>query len=224
MKKVNALVPMKGHSERVPSKNIRSFAGEPLFYKILSTLTECNNINDVYIDTDSELIANLALEKYDVKIIERPAKLIGDFVSMNDIIKYDISQIQGEYFIQTHSTNPLLESKTVDGAIEYFFKSEFDSLFSVTRLQTRLYFEDFSAINHNPEELLRTQDLPPVYEENSNFYIFSRDAFNQKNTRIGINPGMFEVPKFEAQDIDEEFDFLVAESLYKLKNKLKVGV
>ena len=81
--------------------------------------------------------------------------------------------------------------------------------------QTRLYWKNGTAINHNPSELLRTQDLPPVYEENSNFYIFSKDSFNNcGNNRIGLTPQMFEIDKIEAVDIDNPHDFIIAENLY----------
>jgi CMP-N-acetylneuraminic acid synthetase len=69
--------------------------------------------------------------------------------------------------------------------------------------------------------LLRTQDLPPLFEENSNFYIFSKKSFNDAgNKRIGLHPAMFIMEKLEAMDIDEESDFVIAELLYKLHNDL----
>ena len=137
---------------------------------------------------------------------------------MNNIIAYDLRQIEDDHFFQTHSTNPLLQSSVIDLAIESYFKNleHFDSLFSVTRLQTRLYWKDGAPVNHNPDELLRTQDLPPVYEENSNFYIFSKNSFaDADGSRIGLKPLMFEINKLEAIDIDEPEDWEIAEILYK---------
>jgi CMP-N-acetylneuraminic acid synthetase len=94
----------------------------------------------------------------------------------------------------------------------------------VTRLQTRLYWEDGSPLNHNPAELLRTQDLPPVFEENSNIYIFSRASFDHAGRmRIGKTPLMFEMDRLEAVDIDEEADFRVAEALFSLRRGGKNG-
>jgi len=108
---------------------------------------------------------------------------------MNVIIDYDLNQLEGEYLLQTHSTNPLLRAETIDKAIEKYFEGleEFDSLFGVTKVQTRFYDKDANPINHNPEELLRTQDLEPLYEENSNFYIFSKESF-ENNIKIYPNP------------------------------------
>ena len=217
--KITALLPMKAHSERVPNKNIRNFCGKPLYHAVLATLLQSEHIDKVVINTDSDIIKEDALKNFErVVIVDRPKEIQGDFVSMNDIIAYDLSKIEGEHFLQTHSTNPLLRSKTVDLAIETCFKSlnEFDSLFSVTRLQTRLYWKDGSPVNHNPNELLRTQDLPPVYEENSNFYIFSKKSFaDAGQSRIGLKPQLFEINKLEAVDIDEPEDWEIAKVLYK---------
>ena len=219
MLKITALLPMKVHSERVPDKNIKNFCGRPLYHAVLSTLLQSKYIDKVVINTDSDIIKEDALKNFErVVIIDRPKEIQGDFVSMNDIIAYDLSKIEGEHFLQTHSTNPLLQTDTIDLAIGTYFKNlnQFDSLFSVTRLQTRLYWKDGVPINHNPNELLRTQDLPPVYEENSNFYIFSKESFvDAGRARIGLKPQMFEISKLEAVDIDEPEDWGIAEVLYK---------
>lgn len=224
--KVTALLPMKGHSERVPNKNMKEFCGAPLYHAVMKVLLNSELIDKVVINTDNDLIRKDALESFDrVEIIDRPVEIRGDFVSMNDIIDYDLSKLEGEDFFQTHSTNPLLSILSVDRAIQQYFKvrQEYDSVFSVTQWQTRLYWEDGSAINHNPKELLRTQDLPPVYEENSNFYIFSKSSFkNAGNKRIGKKPYMSVINKLEAVDIDNQEDFEIAELLYqKIKKDQK---
>lgn len=216
---------MKDNSERVPNKNLRDFNGKPLYHRVLTSLIASKYINQVVINTDSEKIKEDSKQFGDkVKIIDRPEEIRGDFVSMNVIIGYDLSQTDGDIYIQTHSTNPLLKTDSIDGAIEKMIafteSKEYDSVFSVTKLQTRLYKKDGSALNHNPKELLRTQDLEPLFEENSNFYIFTKESFkNSDNKRIGIKPCMFETNKIESVDIDEPEDFIIAETLHKLYQK-----
>ena len=119
---------------------------------------------------------------------------------------YDTAQVVADYYLQTHSTNPLLRSETVSEAVQTFLENldEYDSLFSVTQLQTRLYDGEGKAVNHNPNELLRTQDLPPIYEENSCIYIFTREKLQARNHRLGDSPLMFEIDAADAWDIDEE--------------------
>lgn len=218
-----ALLPMKGHSERVSNKNIRSFAGKPLFHKVASILEQSDKVREILINTDSNIIAEDAMKHFSkVKILDRPKEIRGDFVPMNDIIAHDLSILDDEHFVQTHSTNPLLRLETLNKAIaEYFaLPAEYDSLFSVTRLQTRLYWEDGKPVNHNPQELLRTQDLPPLFEENSNFFLFSKKSFHEAgNKRIGLKPKMFEMESLEAMDIDTEENFVLAEAVYHMRNK-----
>lgn len=223
--KIIAILPMKGNSERVPNKNMKLFDKAPLYHAIVKSLLASKFIEYVVIDTDSQTIAKDAKEKFGDKvvIIDRPVEIRGDYVSMNNIIKNDLNHLESEHFIQTHSTNPLLKTQTINNAIELYFKSleKFDSVFSVTKLQTRLYDHNAKPINHNPEELLRTQDLAPLYEENSNFYIFSKKSFkNAGNKRIGLKPKIYEVNKLEAVDIDEPEDFKLAELLHMQKDNL----
>ena len=206
---------MKGHSERIPDKNMKSFGGKPLYHSILSELLKSKYLKKVYIDTDSDSISENVREFFpSVSVIERPAELCGDDISMNRIINHDLKIINDEYFLQTHSTNPLLSAITIDRAIEFFFNNldKYDSVFSVSRIQSRLYRADGTAINHNPEDLIKTQDLPPVYEENSNFYIFTHTSFKKAgNKRIGKRPFMFEVSTLESLDIDTQSDFDMAQ-------------
>jgi len=223
--KIIALLPMKGTSERVPNKNMKNFDGSPLYHAIMRSLLASKYIDKVVINTDSEIIAKDAKKYFgdNVIIIKRPVEIQGGDVSMNLIIDYDLQHLEGEHFLQTHSTNPLVRSETIDEAIETYFKNldRFDSLFGVTKVQTRFYDKNAKPINHNPEELLRTQDLEPLYEENSNFYIFSKESFRNSNKkRIGQKPQIFEVNKLEAVDIDEPEDFKLAELLHIHKDNI----
>ena len=222
MTKIVALLPMKGNSERVPNKNLKDFCGMPLYHAVLCTLLKSKFISQVIINTDSEDIKSDIKIHFKDKVIihDRPKEIQGDFVSMNKILENDISRCHADLYVQTHSTNPMLKTESLDKAIEFMLNrqiEEVDSIFSVTKIQTRLYDEHGNAVNHDPQNLLRTQDLAPFYEENSNFYIFTKDSFNSSSgKRIGIKPKMFEIDKLEAIDIDVPQDFIIAESLYKL--------
>jgi CMP-N-acetylneuraminic acid synthetase len=121
--KVTALIPMKGHSERVPNKNMRPFCGRPLYHSIMEALLKSEFISKVVINTDSDTIKEDALTFFEDRIVihDRPTSIQGDFVSMNKIIAYDIEKLQGNHFLQTHSTNPLLKTETIDRAVEQYF-------------------------------------------------------------------------------------------------------
>jgi len=223
MTKVIALLPMKGNSDRVPNKNLKDFCGKPLYHFVLNTLLDSKYISKVIINTDSAAIKEDVKNHFgnNILIHDRPEGIQGDFVSMNKIIAHDVSNCNADIYIQTHSTNPLLRTSSIDKAIEDIMHSQFqekyDSIFSVTKIQTRLYDASGNAFNHDPKELLRTQDLPPLFEENSNFFVFTKESFKASGgKRIGVKPKMFEIDKLEAIDIDEPQDFIIAEALYKL--------
>lgn len=211
MVKMAALLPIKQHSERVPGKNFRPMCNKPLYQWVLETLLNCRTINCVVVDTDdAEFIKILNTQYPSVKTLLRPEDICGGDVSMNRVIEHDMAQLsEYEYFLQTHATNPLLTSNTIDGAVQTFWgrDAKYDSLFSVNRIQARTYWGNGSPINHTLGELNRTQDLEPIYEENSNFFIFSRQSFSLTNSRLGKKPLLFETPRIESLEIDEEEDF-----------------
>jgi len=220
MPTIVALVPMRHHSQRVPGKNYRPLAGKPLFHHILETLLAVPEIDRVMVDTDSEPVMDGLRQHFpQVFIINRPEDLRADDVPMNDILLHDTAQVPADFYLQTHSTNPLLQPETVSRAIETFLTAypAKDSLFSVTRWQTRLYDQHGAAINHDPSVLIQTQDLPPVYEENSCLYLFTRQNLLERHHRIGAQPILFEIDPAEAWDIDEELDFAICDYLMRQK-------
>jgi len=217
-KTIVALVPMRHHSERVPGKNYRPLAGKPLFQHILDALLQCPEISRVAVDTDSPNIVE-SLDKFypQVTVIDRPERLRADTVPMNEVLLHDTGQLPADLYLQTHSTNPLLRPATISRAIQTLVDQfpAYDSLFSVTRLQTRFWDQLGRPVNHNPAILLRTQDLPPIYEENSCIYLFTRQTLEQRRNRLGDRPYLFEIPAAEAWDIDEELDFAIVDLILR---------
>ena len=216
-----ALLPMKAHSARVSGKNFREFAGKPLFRWILDTLLEVAEIDKIVINTDArDILAEKGLVDTDrIFIRDRKPEICGDFVSMNLVIADDLANVPADAYLMTHTTNPLLSAVSIRAAIgEYRSRVKagtHDSLFTVNKFQTRFYRADGSPVNHDPNNLLRTQDLEPWFEENSNLYIFSRESFEATNARIGIRPILFETPRAESADIDDQEGWDIAEKIAK---------
>tara|TARA_R110001583_G_scaffold72842_1_gene203466 strand:+ start:1186 stop:1830 length:645 start_codon:yes stop_codon:yes gene_type:complete len=207
---------MKANSERVKGKNFRLLAGKPLFQWILDALLSAPNVDCVVINTDAKniLLENGLQPSERVIIRERKPELCGDFVSMNLILADDIAEVDAELYLMTHTTNPLISSTTISNAIAAFNNNELsDSLFSVNRVQTRFYKQDMVPVNHNPSDLVRTQDLEPWFEENSCLYLFTRESFSRTNARIGEKPMMYITPALESVDIDDPEDWIMAEAL-----------
>lgn len=228
--RIVALLPMKAHSARVSGKNFRDFCGKPLFRWILDTLLEVEEVDLIVINTDARAILkeNGLVDSERVLIRDRPEEICGDFVSMNKVIANDMENVPADIYLMTHTTNPLLSIDTIRKAIHAhklgIANSTSDSLFTVDRIQTRFYERDGTPVNHDPNNLVRTQDLNPWYEENSNLYIFSKDSFAKTQARIGAIPHLLVSPKYESIDIDEpeDWEFALAATKHLLSLKPKV--
>ncbi|MDA8815296.1 acylneuraminate cytidylyltransferase family protein [Luminiphilus sp.] len=221
-KEVVALLPMKAHSERVSGKNFRNLAGKPLFRWILDELLSVSEIDKIVINTDARdiLEKNGLAETERILIRDRKLHLCGDFVSMNLILADDIEAVSADTYIMTHTTNPLISSRTIkEGLGKFHSAKNKDSLFTVNRIQTRFYREDGSPINHDPDKLIRTQDLEPWFEENSCLFYFSKESFSKTNARIGEAPLMMVTPPLESLDIDEPHDWEMVAALAEYRKK-----
>lgn len=216
--KVVALLPMKANSQRIPGKNFKAFCGKPLFRWVLDTLLSVDQIEQTIINSDAlEELKNCGLTSNDRVLVQRRAnELSGDEVSMNKIIEADISNNAADVYFMTHTTNPFLSVGTIRQAFNSYYEglSEgYDSLFSVDRVQMRFFNKEAKPLNHDPDNLIQTQDLEPWFAENSNFYIFSGESFKAANARIGLKPKMFVSSRLESVDIDTPDDWAFAEAL-----------
>jgi CMP-N-acetylneuraminic acid synthetase len=217
---------MKAHSERVPGKNFRPIAGKPLVRWILDALLGVDAISKVVINTDARaLLEEIGITDSERIIIrDRREDLCGDTVSMNLILADDIAAVNADLYLMTHTTNPLISTETLHDAIDSFESNdEADSLFSVNKIQTRFYRDDGSAVNHDPKNLIRTQDLEAWYEENSCLYLFTSNSFAKTGARIGENPMMYETPPLESLDIDEPHQWFLSEAVLE-KSEREVQV
>lgn len=223
--KIVALLPMKANSERVKGKNFRDFGGKPLFKWVLDTLLSVSEIDLIVINTDARnILARYGLiDNERILIRDRDEEICGDLVSMNLIIKDDIKNIDSDIFLMTHTTNPFLSRYSVQAAIKKFkiaVKSEVaDSLFTVNKVQDRFYDDNAQPINHDPTNLIRTQDLDPWYQENSNLYLFSKNSFFKTDARIGVNPTMLVTAPYESIDIDTPDDWELGEVMVEYYRK-----
>lgn len=215
--KIVALLPMKANSQRVKGKNFREFCGKPLFRWILDTLLSVDEIDQIIINTDARhiLAENGLVDTDRISIRDRKPEICGDNVSMNLVLADDVANVPADIYLMTHTTNPLMSADTIRKAIAAFKEAKAvgktDSLFTVDKVQTRFYRADCSPVNHDPDNLIPTQDLEPWFEENSNLYIFTADSFAKTKARISKHPMMYESPYFESVDIDTpaDWDFAV---------------
>jgi len=205
---VNIFIPIKHNSQRVPRKNFRLLNGEPLYKHVLLKYVDF----DVYVDTDSEEIyseLNSDIRFSNVSVFKRADHLIGDTVSVCDLIKNFILKFNiDKPIVQVHVTSPFLTATLLKKA--YKFMKKHDSVVSCNTYNSRFWRKEkygFCPLNHNPIKLEQTQDLPTLYEENSAFYIFNPDVVMATGNRIGKNPYFYSINAPFNIDIDTEEDW-----------------
>lgn len=203
-------IPIKEKSQRVLGKNFRIFNGLPLYQHVILKFSE---YFEVYIDTDSDEILQWCDEQYsNIFGYKRKEKNIGHNVSVTDLISDFITDnnIENEQICQLHVTSPLLEVKTIMVASN---NKDYTNIVGCDKIYGRFWKEDnnlnniIEPVNHNPNELIQTQDLDPLYLENSSFYIFNSNEFMKTKRRICDNPLFYEVSYPQNLDIDTEDDW-----------------
>lgn len=218
---LSAYLIIKKESLRVPNKNFRILGDKPLYLHIIEKLLENELITEILINTDTCDSFGELKNLRKIKIIERPFNLRGNSVCANELIQSDINEFENETILMTHITNPFIKTSTFIDAINQFnHASNSDSLLSVTPIKKRIFLENGQPVNHNPFELIPTQDLSPVLIENSCIYIFTKTSYIKSNNRVGQKPLFFKMSPTESLDIDTEDDWELAE-LRILKQKDK---
>jgi len=208
-----AFLPLKYKSERVDNKNFRTIEDKPLFFYILETISSIELIDEIVIDFDNKgVVENVEKLFKNITFVNRSKNLLDPYESVNNLIKDNLKNFKNNFIIQTHVTNPLLTKNTIESALNKYLNNKIP-LFSVTKYQSRFYDSNIKPINHKIDELLPTQHLPPVYEENSNFYIFSKNQFKEAYSRINNSSEIFEIPFLESIDIDNEEDLDLVKKL-----------
>lgn len=209
--KTVAVIPMKLNNERLPNKNTKLFSnGKPLCSYIFNTLLKVKEIDEIYVFCSDEKIKEyLPIE---IKFLKRDISLDRNVSTMNDVLKSFINEIDSDIYVLTHATAPFLNNKSFDKCIEQIKNNKYDSAFSVRKVQDFLWRDD-KPINYDLENIPRTQDLPSIYKETCGFYMFKKDIMKKLNRRIGEKPYLYEVSELEAVDINDAFDFEVADCL-----------
>lgn len=210
--KIVAVVPMKLNNSRLPQKNIKCFTnGNPLCHYILDTLKQIAQIDSIYVYCSNEDIKSYIPEG--VHYLQRSESLDTDQTSMNEVLSSFANDVDADVYVMTHTTAPFISKESISKGLEAVVKGDYDSSFAAKKLQDFLW-KDGVPFNYSLENIPRTQDLNPIYEETSGFYIYNSNVIKDFNRRIGKRPYIVEVNEIESIDIDEEQDFLIADAVY----------
>lgn len=210
--KTVAIVPMKLNNSRLPQKNIKPFTnGKPLCFYILNTLLSIDKIDEVYVYCSNETIKDYIPEG--VKYLKRSTALDKDSTKMNEVLTAFANDVPADIYVMTHTTAPFISKESIEKGLDAVASGMNDSAFAAKKLQDFLW-KDGKPFNYSLEDIPRTQDLPPLYEETSGFYIYDSSVINDLGRRIGQTPYVVEVNEIESIDIDEKEDFDIADAVF----------
>ncbi|MCL4149606.1 UNVERIFIED_CONTAM: hypothetical protein GTU68_029928 [Idotea baltica] len=221
-----ALIPARGGSKRIPRKNIKNFLGKPIIAYSIEAAIESELFEDVMVSTDDEEIAKIA-KQYGAKVpFLRSIQNSNDYAVLADVVKEVVLRYaeQNQEFSTVCCilpTAPFITSKKLIETHEKLKKDKFDSVFPVIEysfpIQRSLEMSN-NKIKMVWEEHLntRSQDLEPRYHDAGQFYWIRSDVFLHEEKLLTRNSGAIVISQLEAQDIDSETDWKLAELKYKL--------
>ena len=222
---VYAFIFARGGSKGLPGKNIKLLGGIPLIGHAILLAQQIAAIKKVYVSTDSEEIANVA-KSFSAEVIKRPDDLASDNASEWLAWQHAIQFLndRGEYFdvfLSLPTTSPLRGIEDVEQCLATL-SDDADVVVTVAHAARSPYFnmltrsdDGTSEVIMQSETIRRRQDAPAVYDMTTVAYV-TRPDFILRN--VGIFAGKVKsviVPKERAIDIDDSFDFSIAEALYK---------
>jgi N-acylneuraminate cytidylyltransferase len=222
-----AIIPARGGSKRIPRKNIKLFLGEPIISYSIKAALKSNLFDEVMVSTDDNEIKEIAL-KYGAKVpFMRSAKNSNDYATTVDVVEevletYRLQKKQFDYCCCIYPTAPFVSENLLTEAFHKLLDHKFDCVFPVSKYsfpiqrgmtinkEDKIEMIDASKMN------VRSQDLDPSYHDAGQFYVFNVNLFLQNHKLWTNNTGCLVINELEAQDIDNEIDWKLAELKYKL--------
>jgi len=224
------IIPARGGSKSLRKKNIRKLAGKPLIYYTIKEAKKSKFITKLVVSTENLEISKI-VKKYKIEVINRPKNLASDNIPAISVISNTLTQLNQsqaynpDIIVLLQPTSPLRTTKNIDEAIKLFLKGDRDSIISVCKIKHPLEWiykisnkgklEKFLKKNN---EIFRRQDSPELYELNGAVYVFDKNKFLKTKKIIEKNSKPYIMPIELSVDIDNKFDFTMAELI--LKNRL----
>ena len=210
--KIIAFVPIKLNSQRLPNKMLLPLGDKKLCQHIFYTLLEVKEEIDldIYCYCSDESIKSYLPD--DIIFLKRDKKLDLDETKGIEIYKSFINQVDGNIHLLCHATSPFIKPSSIIKGVNKILLENNDSAFSVSKIQTFCWYKN-KTLNYDLNNVIRTQEIEPVYFETSAFFIFKKEILEKYNRRIGLTPYMVETDRIESIDIDEKDDYELAKNI-----------
>ena len=205
--KVVAFLPAKGTSSRVESKNLKLLDGKPLFLHTLEKLMECDFIDEVYLDTESDQVIDLASET-NCKVFKRDKDLASNASDGNKLFLNEVNHVDADIYIQILGTSPFIDINTIKQGIDAITNSDYDS--AVLIRNEKLYTWNKKGPNYDIEDIPNSFNLDDTIIETMGLYIVKKQTALETLRRVGNKPYLLEATPLEAIDVNWPEDFELA--------------
>lgn len=216
--KIVSFIPIKLNNQRLPGKNTMMLNGHPMCDYIFKTICQVKGIDERYVYCSDEAIKPYLPEG--LNFLKRDPYLDGFQVKGLEIVDRFVKDVDADIYVLTHVTQPFTKASSIEYALQKVVSGEYDSAFSAVVLQDYMW-KDGKPFNYDMKNIVRTQDLDPIYMETGAFFIFRKEVYTELGQRIGNKPYIHEIDQFEAVDVDtaEDFEFAKAVAMYLAQNK-----
>ena len=221
------IIPARGGSKGLPKKNIKDLCGKPLICYTIETAINSNLIDKIVVSTDDEETARIASKYNEIDVCMRPYKLSTDTASTESALIHACEfltkkkNIDVDYVLTLEPTSPFRSINIIKQAINLLLDDSFDSVVAVTEIKSVLARVKNNHFSHVfPNQPRRRQDREGIYQESSTIYGTSYKKLIEKNLVIGDAPAALLINQNEAFDINDEFDFQIANFMMMLKEKI----
>lgn len=218
------VIPARGNSKGIPRKNLRMLAGRPLIHHAIQTAEKATLVDRVVVTTEDSEIASIARQT-GVQVVERPARLAGDAVTLDSVVLHAVESVETDgwvpdYVLTIQPTSPLLRPESVDAAVEILRKGECETVISAVDARHLTWGRDEDGrFTPDYDERVNRQELPPRFQETGGIIGCRRDVLAE-GQRIGDRVSLLELTHEEAVDIDDFFDWWIAEKALQRREVL----
>jgi len=211
--KICALIAVRSGSKRVPNKNIRKFADTSLLELKINSVKN-TSIDQVFVSSDDDKMLFLA-KKLGANTVKRDQYYASDHAPMSDVYVHMAEQLDCDHIAYLNVTSPMLSDKTLQRCIVKYesLPQQYDSLATVSLIREYMWMNG-KAINYDPLNHPRSQDLPEIFGINFAACILPRKTMIENRNVVGNNFYKYQTPPEESIDIDTMLDFEIAEFLY----------
>lgn len=215
--KLTAIIPVRAGSQRVKNKNIKPFANTTLLDIKIETLKKVQGIDDIIVSSDSQEMLKIAKE-HDVNVHIRDEYFASNEVNNSDFMQNLSTIVDEGHIMYSPCTSPLLSSETITEIVSKYKNNKLRNIVTVTTQKHHMWLNG-KPLNYDPSNAPNSQDLPDIYSINYGCCILSKDDL-YKHKNVVVEPTFHITNEIESIDIDTEFDFIIAEFIYRMTHGL----